>query len=222
MERGSRRNSSGSLRAVAGFVALLAFVFVVLPGPARATDWLVLLVDRSNSIDARELRLQREAYVRVLRDPAVLRALADTQVALIEFDTRAELVVPWRSAEAAAAHYARWRPDGLRGQTAIGAALRRALKLLRGKQGRLVIDVSGDGRENRDVPLLHTTRAKLDGSGVEINGLVIPNAEEPDLQVFYETEVANGFVMAVDRQEDFFEALRRKLLLETTVAGAAR
>jgi len=201
---------------------LVALLTALHAGAARATDWLVLLVDRSNSIDAGELRLQREAYVRVLTDPEVLQALADTQVALIEFDTRAELVVPWDTAEAVARRYARRSPDGLRGQTAIGAALQKALGLLQGKQGRLVIDVSGDGPENRDFRLLRRSRAKLDGGGVLINGLVILNPDEPDLESFYETQVANGFVMAIEQQEDFFAALRRKLLMEMSIARAVR
>lgn len=205
------------MRSLLILVVLLTALQV---GPARAQSWLVLLVDRSNSIDAAELRLQREAYVRVLTDPEVLRALVDTQVALIEFDTRAELVVPWGSAEEVARRYARRPPDGLRGQTAIGAALNKALGLLQGKQGRLVIDVSGDGPENRDFRLLRKTRAKLDGGGVLINGLVMLSPDEPDLEAFYETQVANGFVMAIEQQEDFFAALRRKLLMEMAVAEA--
>ena len=54
-------------------IVLLAAVLILSPGAARADAWLVLLVDRSNSIDAGELRLQREAYVRVLTDPDVQR-----------------------------------------------------------------------------------------------------------------------------------------------------
>lgn len=210
-----------------GWVAKLVFgsllgaaLSLLGPAPSHATDWLVLLVDRSNSINDHELRLQRDAYVRVLQDPEVAAALADTQVALIEFDTHAELVVPWKPAAEVARRYARRNPDGLRGQTAIGAALRRAMRLLDGKDGRLVIDVSGDGRENRDMTLLQFVRLRLDQRGVLVNGLVLLNPDEPDLEQFYETEVANGFVMAVEQQEDFFQALKRKLLLEAAVAQA--
>ena len=204
----------------AGLAVVLTAIVALAPGPAGATDWLVLLVDRSNSIDDRELRLQRDAYVRVLTDPEVAAALADTQVALIEFDTRAELVVPWKPAAEVARRYARPRPDGPRGQTAIGAALRRAMALLDGKEGRRVIDVSGDGRENRDMTLLKFVRFRLDQRGVLVNGLVLLNPDEPDLEFFYETEVANGFVMAVEQQDDFFQALKRKLLMEMAVARA--
>ena len=54
--------------------ALLAAAAPAAPA-AAALDWLVLLVDASGSIDAREYELQREAYVGVLRDPEIIALL---------------------------------------------------------------------------------------------------------------------------------------------------
>ena len=122
--------------------ALFCLGLAFAAGPAAATDWLVLLVDRSNSIDPEELRLQRQAYIHLLTDEAVVRALSDTQVAIVEFDSRTELVTGWTSAEGAAQRYSRRSPDGLRGQTGIGHAVELALGLLAGKKGRKVIDVN--------------------------------------------------------------------------------
>lgn len=118
------------------------------------------------------------------------------------------------SAGEAARRYAR-RPPDLRGRTAIGAALDKAPGLLEGKQGRPVIDVSGDGPENRDVRLLRRTGAKPDSGGVPINGLAMLGPDEPDLA---RISPQDRVVMAIEQQEDFFAALRRKLLMEMAVA----
>ena len=194
--------------------ALALLLACLTPAPAAATDWLVLLVDRSNSIDPEELRLQREAYIRLLTDEAVVRALSDTQVAIVEFDSRTELVTGWTSAQGAAQRYSRRSPDGLRGQTGIGHAVELALGLLAGKQGRKVIDISGDGMENVDRRLLTKVRRKAAERAIEINGLAIDNDPEVDISDYYLQHVATGFVLPVERREDFYEALRNKLFLE--------
>lgn len=193
---------------------LAALCLVLAAGSAAAADWLVLLVDRSNSIDPEELRLQREAYIRLLNDEAVVQALSDTRVAIVEFDSRTELVTGWTSAQGAALRYSRKSPDGLRGQTGIGHAVERALALLAGKRGRMVIDISGDGVENVDRRLLTKVRRKASEREIEINGLAIDNDPEIDISDYYLQNVATGFVLPVERREDFYEALRNKLFLE--------
>jgi hypothetical protein len=198
-----------------------AFVLVLAAGlgaaPARAVDWLVLVVDRSNSIDDRELLLQRSAYVRLLSDKAVIRALGNARVAIVEFDSRPEIVVEWTDAASAAAIYERTPPLGLRGQTGIGRAITSALSLLVGKSGHMVIDVSGDGRENVDSLLLAQARAAASERAIEINGLAILNEETPDLDAYYSRAVVTGFVLPVEGRDDFYRALKRKLFFE--VAG---
>ena len=185
--------------------------------PAVAQKWLVLLVDRSNSIDDRELALQRDAYVRLLSDAAVIQALADTQVAIVEFDTRPEIVVDWTDPASAARAYGQKPRAKYRGQTGIGHAITTGLGLLAGKSGRLIIDISGDGKDNVDSLLLADARAHATKLAIEINGLAILNEESPALDVYYSRAVVNGFVLPVDQREDFYTALRRKLFFE--VAG---
>ena len=197
---------------VIGVFAL--WLLCLAPLPAKAADWLVLLVDRSNSIDDTELRLQREAYIRLLTDEAIVQALQNTRVAIVEFDTRAEVVAGWSNALGAARSYSRMSPDGLRGQTAIGAALAQALALLVGKEGRRIIDVSGDGRENVDQRLLAKMRRRAAERSIVINGLAIEGEKEGDLRTYYDRNVATGFVLPVQEREDFYQALRSKLFLE--------
>jgi Protein of unknown function (DUF1194) len=203
-----------SLRWAGG---MLAAVIAFCPLPCAAIDWLVLVVDRSKSIDDRELALQRSAYVRLLSDANVISALDGAHVAIVEFDTRSEIVVDWTDPATAARLYRGKRPDGLRGQTGIGGALTTALALLAGKGGRLVIDISGDGKENVDSTLLSAMRAAASEQAVEINGLAILTPDTPEIDRYYSQQVVNGFVLPVDETGDFQSALKRKLFYE--VAG---
>lgn len=212
-KRSSRRNP-GPTRYVAVALGLLVGLAA---SPALAVDWLVFVVDRSRSIDPRELALQRSAYVRLLTDEAVQQALGEAKVAIVEFDTRAEVVVDWSDPSSAARAYRHKAPDGRRGQTGISDAMTTALALLAGKGGRMVIDVSGDGRENVDPLLLAETRAAAGRQLIEINGLAIVTEEMPDIDRYYRERVVNGFVLPVEKRADFFKALKQKFLLE--VAG---
>jgi Protein of unknown function (DUF1194) len=206
---------------------VLALVTGLGTSPARAVDWLVLLVDRSNSIDSRELMLQRGAYVRLLSDPEVIRALDNAMVAIVEFDTRPEIIVEWTDAASAAEIYSHKPALGLRGQTGIGHAITSALSLLVGKSGQMVIDVSGDGRENVDSRVLARARAAATERAIQINGLAILNDDVPNLDAYYSRDVVTGFVLPVEGRDDFYRALRRKLFFEVAQRipeglGAAR
>ena len=189
------------------------------PPPCLAVDWLVLVVDRSNSIDDRELALQRNAYVRLLSDAQRDRgARAGAQVAIVEFDSRSEIVVDWTDPAAAALAYRRKSPDGLRGQTGIGSALTTALALLVGKSGRLVVDVSGDGRENVDHALLAQARAAATAQAIEINGLAIMTPRDArDRPLLQRRAWSTASSSPVEQRDDFLAALKRKLFYE--VAG---
>ena len=93
-----------------------------------------------------------------------------------------------------------------------------ALALLAGKGGRLVIDISGDGKENVDNGLLSAMRAAASERAVEINGLAILTPDTPEIDRYYSQQVVNGFVLPVDEVGDFQNALKRKLFYE--VAGS--
>jgi Protein of unknown function (DUF1194) len=201
-----------------GALAICALV-ALASEPCAALDWLVLVVDRSQSIDDRELALQRSAYVRLLSDASVIGALDGAQVAIVEFDTRPEIVVDWTDPQSAAQAYKAKPPDGLRGQTGIGGALATALALLAGKGGRMVIDVSGDGKENVDSALLAGMRTAAAEQAIEINGLAILTRDTPEIDRYYSQQVVNGFVVAVEESGDFESALKRKLFYEVAGTG---
>lgn len=197
---------------------LVVLVLLLSAQPARALDWIVLVVDRSNSVTREQLSLQRQAYAAVLRDEGIAEMLRDAGVAIVEFDSTAEVVVPWTTAADAAARYEGWDPAGLRGGTAIGEGLRAAMDLLAGKDGRRVIDVSGDGRDNRDPRLLDEMLVRATRSGIEVNGLVLLEGTRNQVEAYYRERVANGFVISVDRREDFERSLKQKIGLEAQVS----
>jgi hypothetical protein len=83
-----------------------------------------------------------------------------------------------------------------------------------------VIDVSGDGANNRGRP---ATEARDDAvrAGVGINGLPIL-AIEPDLEQYYLNNVIGGpgaFVVAADSYETFADAILKKLVIEIAGTG---
>lgn len=200
-----------------GTVVLCLGFTAPVPAQALGLDWLVLLIDRSRSIDEDELRLQRRAYARLLNSPDVISALGDAKVAIVEFDSTAELMVDWTDPKSAAELYSIQDPKGLRRQTAIGNALATAFDLLKGKDGRAVVDVSGDGKENVDPLRLQAMRAALGHEQVEINGLAILDDKVEELDRYYSQRVVNGFVLTAESRTDFEVALQRKLFYE--IAG---
>jgi len=194
---------------------LLACLFWALSlGPAwadKVSSWLVLVVDRSGSISDDELRLQRDAYIEILRDPEMAAVFDGARIAIVEFDNTAEVAVGWSTASAAADNYATFAPVAPRGGTAIGLGLEAALELLRGKSGERIIDVSGDGRDNRDQILLEEMRMYAVSNDIEINGLVFEDRSKDRVGRYYRDKVTTGFMLSVSDLDDFADAMRQKL-----------
>lgn len=186
---------------------------------------LVLAVDVSASVDFDEFALMAGGLAAALRDPAVQGAAGGPVALCALFWSEAQaVVVPWALLRAAAD----WEGFALAldaaprepraGATAIGEALVAALALLARcpfPAGRAVIDVSGDGENNRGRPP-GPVRDVAVAAGVTINGLAVVN-EEPGLPGHYARDVIGGagaFVMECAGYEDFGEAMKRKLLRE--------
>lgn len=201
---------------------------------------LVLLSDASGSIDAGEIRLQREGWAAALTDPEVLQAIAvqplgRIAVSFVEWGDAAhqDVVVPWTvidgrdSAEAFAAALLA-APRRAFGRNAIGSALAFAERLLEsnGIAGeRRIVDLSADSANSFEGPPIEPIRARLVESGVTINGLAILCRDPAcsgrpvgyDLEAVFARTIIGGpgsFVVPADRRTSFAEAARRKLLLE--------
>jgi hypothetical protein len=107
------------------------------------------------------------------------------------------------------------------GGTSISGAIDYAMSLFaaaEAKGARRVIDISGDGTNNRGRPV---TEARDDAvkAGVSINGLPIL-ALDPELDQYYLHNVIGGpgaFVVAAASYETFADAILKKLVTEIAV-----
>lgn len=209
---------------------LLSALIPFLATPLRACELaLVLAVDVSGSVDAREYEIQMTGLAAALRDGIVVEALVDQQamVTLVQWtgSSRQSQTVPWRQmrndgdvlalADAIDADPRVWRNYS----TAIGEALIAAERTLAEvpQCRRKVIDVSGDGISNEGVAP-DTRRAWLTSAGITVNALAI-ETDETDLTAWFFENLIHGegaFVMTADGFEDYPVQIKRKLQRETT------
>jgi hypothetical protein len=202
---------------------------------------LVLLADASRSIDDGEIRLQRQGYAAAITHPLVLRAIEqgfDQRIAVtyVEWgDARSQdVVVPWtivdgKDSAAAFAATLMERPRRAFGPNAIGSAIAVAQALIEGNEFegyRRVIDLSADSANSWDGISLAGARQSALMADIVINGLAVlcracsgrPNSY--DLEAAFADRIIGGpasFVVTADGNDQFAEAVRRKLLLE--IAG---
>jgi hypothetical protein len=204
---------------------------------------LVLAIDVSRSIDAEEAQLQRDGYVSAFRHSEVIDAIRSgpagrIAVTYIEWAGPAfqGVVVPWtvignaEDAEAFATQLAA-APISREFGTSISLGLTFAAGQFGGSEltsARRVIDVSGDGPNNTGPPVTEV-RDRIVAEGITINGLPVLLKEAttvspygiPDLDIYYEDCVIGGagaFMIPVADLAEFDKAVRRKLVLEISVA----
>lgn len=221
-------------------ILLLAFLTGLAAHHARADVYpvdveLVLAVDASGSVNDDEYALQLQGIAAAFRDPEVQAAIAkqplgQSAVALLIWseNNKPKDLSPWylisnpASAEAFAGVVENWPRRIANGGTGIGKAIQAGARALteNGYAGsRLVVDLSGDGRETppSDWSLGPAEgRAYAQARGVVINALAILT-DVPDLDVYFRKEVIVGpdaFVLSAEGYESFAEAMRRKLLRE--------
>jgi hypothetical protein len=204
-------------------------------GPARAQTAvdmdLLLAVDASGSVDATRFELQRRGYVAAFRSPQVLQAIgggAKQSIAVAMFQwTGPQLqaeIVPWTlikdeaSAKSVASLIETTPRKIFGGGTSISGAIDTAMKWFPQspfKGERRVIDVSGDGSNNRGRSV---TRARDEAvaADVVINGLPIL-AWEPDLDAYYKANVIGGpgaFMIVAKDFDTFADAILKKMIIE--------
>jgi hypothetical protein len=229
-------------------IILLGFlVLTASGGHARAADVavdleLVLAVDVSGSMDEVEAELQRQGYLAALVDPRVVRAMGAgphkrIAIAFVEWagphwqKTVADwtLVSDAASAQAFASAIAE-EPVITERRTSISAALDYIRPMFKGNGyagTRKVIDVSGDGPNNRGRSIL-AARAETLAKGITINGLPIINDRinpwggppHKDLDLYYQDFVIGGpgaFLLPATSMRNFGQAILSKLIRE--IAG---
>ena len=236
-------NSNGAgamlLAAALTFASLTTVAQQLAPDAGFSVDLeLVLAVDASSSVSADEFELQIQGLAEAFRDPRVLQAVQASgdlgmAVAMIQWsDARKQfLAVDWtlvtgtEGAEAFSAEIARTPRYVIGGGTAIGSALKFALRQFDNNEyngRRRVIDISGDGRANQGIHPSILRDAAVD-RGFTINGLAIVN-EDPAVADYYRVNVIGGtgaFIMTANDYESYALAILIKLIKEISGAPIA-
>lgn len=198
---------------------------------------LVLALDSSASVDAREFDLQNEGIALAFRDPEVLQAVDNLKpfgaaIAIVQWGGAGEtqVVLPFthienaRDAKAFGFRVSLVRRWMRASSTSIATGIADAHALIESNAydgQRKVIDVSGDGPDNSGDDLEGVRKNAL-ASSITINGLSI-EAEEADLHAYYLDHViigADSFVEPAEGFEDFARAIREKLLRELRPLGS--
>ncbi len=233
--------------AIAAAMAVLGLSFN-WTSPARAGEVavdleLVLAVDVSGSVDEVEGELQRQGYLTALVDPRVIRTIRDgphrrIAVTYIEWaGTDYQITVAkWaqihdaKSAQAFVNAIAKV-PVFSGPWTSISTAIDTAAAMFEGngyRGTRRVIDISGDGPNNRGRPVA-LARDEAVKRGITINGLPIINDRvnpwggppSADLDIYYEEFVVGGpgaFIIRATTFKTFAAAILSKLIKEIAAA----
>ncbi len=207
-------------------------------GAQAAVDvQLVLAVDVSGSVSEERFRLQQKGYAQAFRSHRLLEVIASGNSRAIAVTmtqwtgpTQQEVVVAWRvirdeaSMLAFADEIERTTRRLYGGGTSISGAIEHAMTLFADsetKGGRRVIDISGDGANNRGKPAAMARDAAVK-AGFTINGLPIL-ALEPNLDQYYANNVIGGpnaFHIVAETYETFAEAVLKKLITEISAVPA--
>ncbi len=233
------------LLARRGFVRslpTLVFTMAALSAGSRAEAQavvdlqLVLAVDTSGSVSNERFILQQQGYAAAFRSPRLLAAILSgstrsVAVTMTQWTGPAQplQVVPWTlikdevSMIGFAEAIGRTPRQLFGGGTSISGAIDHAMALFGDSAfvgSRRVIDISGDGTNNRGRP---ASEARDDAvrEGVIVNGLPIL-ALEPYLDQYYWENVIGGtgsFVIVAASYENFAEAVLKKLIIEISADG---
>jgi Ca-activated chloride channel family protein len=213
--------------------ALILAASLAAASPATGCEVaLVVAIDVSRSVDAREFDLIRHGTAEAFRHKEILRLVdwleGGIAVAVTQWSGEEEQAVTldWRHVTGSVEMMATADAiDEMRRAfryelTAPGEALAHAAALLDAAPvscRRQVIDLSGDGVRNAGLDTAQIADS-IEARGVTINGLVV-RGDTPDPLEFYETEVRRGplgFIEIAEGYVDFGEAMFRKLLRELT------
>jgi hypothetical protein len=219
-------------------VALLWCATPPAPAQTPVDVQIVLAVDASGSVSDSRFELQKQGYVAAFRHPRLLNAILQgghqsIAVTMMQWTGPALQVhaVPWtllkdgETVNAFAGAIDKAPRELFSGGTSISGAIDRAMTLLLASPFRglkRVIDISGDGSNNRGRPVT-LARDEAVRAGVIINGLPILELE-PWLDKYYFDNVIGGpgsFMIPAETYDKFADAVLRKLVLEIASNGAA-
>jgi hypothetical protein len=222
-------------------LALIALAWLTLPAQSACRQALLLGIDVSGSVDAREYRQQMRGLAGALLSPEVsqtflLSPQAPVSLAVYEWSatTYQRIVQPWRTItsiadlEAVALRLRSETRRAGRGATAIGVSMDYAAWMFANgpECWKRTLDLSGDGKNN-DGPFPEHVRLRPEFSDVTINGLVIGSdvsrgrderqMEVMELSAYFRRRVIHGpgaFIEVALGFADYQRAMERKLLRE--------
>lgn len=197
---------------------------------------LIVSVDVSNSVDAHRYKLQMEGIAAALEDKGVIDAIisggkGSILFSMVTWADKPRIAIPWkRIASVADAKAVALEVRGLPQQggefTCVTGMLRniadKVITQIPMKATRIIVDVSGDGKENCN-PQETTTavRDELVSYNVTINGLPILEGDQgATLEDWYRENVMGGagaFVLPAEGFEDFGRAIRQKFVIEISM-----
>jgi adenosylcobinamide amidohydrolase len=267
--KASGRRAASLARALR--IAPLMLLATALPmaraqAPADEVDTaLIVSVDVSNSVDDARYKLQMEGIARALEDPSVIQAIiggakGGILFSMITWADQAKVNLPWThitNAEEAKAAAMRVRALPRQGgeftcmSRMMGFVSDKIVPQIPAKAAKVVLDVSGDGRDNCNEPEpVEKVRDELVSYGVTVNGLPILEGNEGEgegpggvptqsylpaapgdstgtpLEDWYRDHVKGGpgsFVLPANGYADFGRAIRQKFVLEvSSLFGDAR
>lgn len=225
-----------STRATSG---ILFFLTLLLSTPAWSQTHygtsldlrLVLAVDCSFSVDAREFALQMQGIAEAFRSEEVIHAIKEgphgrIAVLVMQWSNVSSQIVavPWTVIEDSAGslrfadQVGRTKRLTAEGGTSLSSALIFAAGLL-GESGgdalRQVVDISADGRNNSGQEMALVRNAVV-SRGITVNGLAVLD-EVATLHRYFLQHVVGGrgfFVVEAKNYEAYSEAIHRKLIME--------
>jgi hypothetical protein len=226
-------------RLARGAAMLLLLAAMAREGASAQTAvdlQLVLAVDVSGSVNPQRFELQKMGYVAAFQNKRVLSAILgggkqSIAVTMMQWSGPflQSQVVPWTllKDESSVKGFAGAIESAPRmmygGGTSISGAIDNAVTLFPQaayKAERRVIDVSGDGSNNRGRSVTQARDEAID-AGIVINGLPIL-AFEPYLDQYFKDYVIGGpgaFMIAAKSFETFAEAILMKLIIEIADLG---
>ncbi len=255
------RAVSAALSAGVGAVGLallgLALSMAGAAQPTQEVDTaLVFAVDVSNSVDEARYKLQMEGIAQALEDPRVMQAIAGGAkggilFSMITWADQAKVNLPWTHiTNAAEAKAAAVRVRALPRQGGEFTCMSRMMRFVSdkivpqipAKATKVVLDVSGDGRDNcNEQEPVEKVRDELVSYGATVNGLPILEGNEGEgegpggvptrsylpgednggtpLEEWYRDHVKGGpgsFVLPANGYSDFGRAIRQKFVLEVS------
>jgi hypothetical protein len=212
-----------------GVLAGLAWLGLAGTAEAVPVDLeLSLVVDSSASISGGEFNQQIGGYAAAFRQAAVIDSIVNSAhgiaVNTILFASSATEVIGFQhlQTEQDVLDFADQLDliERISGGTSIAAGIDLAVETIATNpfdSGDIIIDVSGDGRQNEAGDPAASRDAALSAGVSRVNGIVIG---DDDLLDFYQANVIGGvdsFVLQADGFDDFDAAIAQKIQLEVGV-----